>query len=73
MPEARDFIRELAEHATQRRFVHAHQWRQYDLVIWDNRQLMHRVRPFDETKVRDMRRTTIKGDGPTAVQAHGRA
>jgi alpha-ketoglutarate-dependent 2,4-dichlorophenoxyacetate dioxygenase len=68
MPEARDFIRELTEHATQRRFVYAHQWRQFDLVMWDNRQLMHRVRPFDETKVRDMRRTTIQGDAPTVAQ-----
>ena len=68
MPEARDFIRELTEHATQRKFVHAHEWRQYDLVIWDNRQLMHRVRPFDETKVRDMRRTTVAGDAPTVAQ-----
>lgn len=68
MPEARDFIRDLTEHATQRRFVHAHQWRQFDLVIWDNRQLMHRVRPFDETRVRDMRRTTIQGDAPTVAQ-----
>lgn len=68
MPEARDFIRELTEHATQRQFVHAHVWRQYDLVMWDNRQLMHRVRPFDETKVRDMRRTTIQGEAPTVAQ-----
>jgi alpha-ketoglutarate-dependent 2,4-dichlorophenoxyacetate dioxygenase len=68
MPEARDFIRELVEHATQRKFVHAHVWTQYDLVIWDNRQVMHRVRPFDETQVRDMRRTTIQGEAPTVAQ-----
>jgi alpha-ketoglutarate-dependent 2,4-dichlorophenoxyacetate dioxygenase len=68
IPEARDLIRELTEHATQRKFVHAHEWRQYDLVIWDNRQLMHRVRPFDESQVRDMRRTTLKGDAPTVEQ-----
>ena len=70
VPEARDFIRDLTEHATQREFVHAHRWRQYDLVIWDNRQTMHRVRRFDDTHVvRDMRRTTIAGDGPTVAQA----
>ena len=70
VPEARDFIRELTEHATQRCFVHAHVWRAYDLVIWDNRQTMHRVRPFADTvEKRDMRRTTIAGDGPTAEQA----
>src|ERR1700726_2103957 len=70
MPEARAFLRDLSEHATQRQFVYAHKWRLYDLVIWDNRQTMHRARPFRDTKEpRDMRRTTIRGDGPTAQQA----
>lgn len=69
MPEARDFLRDLVEHATQPEFVYAHQWRLHDLVIWDNRQTMHRVRRFRETEeVRDMRRTTIAGDGPTVEQ-----
>jgi len=70
MPEARSFLRDLMEHATQREFVHAHVWRQHDLVIWDNRQTMHRVRRFDDTReIRDMRRTTIRGDAMTAQQA----
>jgi alpha-ketoglutarate-dependent 2,4-dichlorophenoxyacetate dioxygenase len=69
MPEARAFLRDLVEHATQRQFVHAHQWCQHDLVIWDNRQTMHRARRYRETQeVRDMRRTTIAGDGPTVAQ-----
>jgi alpha-ketoglutarate-dependent 2,4-dichlorophenoxyacetate dioxygenase len=68
VPEARAFLRDLVEHATQREFVHAHRWRQHDLVMWDNRATMHRVRRFDETQVRDMRRTTIAGDGPTVEQ-----
>jgi alpha-ketoglutarate-dependent 2,4-dichlorophenoxyacetate dioxygenase len=71
MPEARAFLRDLVEHATQREFVHAHQWRQHDLVIWDNRQTMHRARRYKADEVRDMRRTTIAGDGPTAAQAGG--
>ncbi len=69
MPEARAFIRDLTEHATQSRFTYAHTWRQWDLVMWDNRQLMHRVTRFDETQVRDMRRTTVAGDGLTVAQA----
>jgi alpha-ketoglutarate-dependent 2,4-dichlorophenoxyacetate dioxygenase len=70
MPEARAFLRDLMEHATQREFVHAHVWRQHDLVIWDNRQTMHRVRRFDDTRdIRDMRRTTIRGEAMTAQQA----
>src|ERR1700733_7619128 len=68
MPEARAFLRDLNEAATRPGRVYVHKWRQYDLVIWDNRQTMHRVRRFDETKVRDMRRTTVAGDAPTAEQ-----
>ena len=67
-PEAMAFIRDLAEHATQPRFVYAHRWRQWDLVIWDNRQTMHRVRRFDDRAPRDMRRTTVAGTDPTAAQ-----
>jgi len=68
MPEARAFLRDLNEEATRPENVHVHKWRQFDLVMWDNRQTMHRVRRFDETKVRDMRRTTVAGDTPTAEQ-----
>ena len=68
VPEARDFLRDLTEHATAPRFVHVHEWRTWDLVMWDNRQTMHRVRRFDEGEPRDMRRTTVAGDAPTAPQ-----
>jgi len=69
VPEARAFLRDLIEHATQREFVYRHRWQIGDLVIWDNRQTMHRQRPFPADEARDMRRTTIAGDGPTAAQA----
>jgi alpha-ketoglutarate-dependent 2,4-dichlorophenoxyacetate dioxygenase len=68
VPEARAFLRDLIEHATQREFVYAHRWRVHDLVMWDNRQTMHRARPFPVHEPRDMRRTTLIGDGPTAPQ-----
>jgi alpha-ketoglutarate-dependent 2,4-dichlorophenoxyacetate dioxygenase len=69
MPEARAFIRDLMEHATQPQFVYSHRWTQHDLVIWDNRTTMHRVRRYDDLNaVRDLRRTTTKCDGPTAAQ-----
>ncbi len=71
VPEARAFLRDLNEHATQRGVrLRRTVWRQHDLVIWDNRQTMHRVRRFDDTRdIRDMRRTTIRGDAMTAQQA----
>jgi alpha-ketoglutarate-dependent 2,4-dichlorophenoxyacetate dioxygenase len=68
MPEARILLRDLTEHATQSKFVYVHQWRPNDLVIWDNRQTMHRVRRFDESQPRDMRRTTVAGEVPTIAQ-----
>jgi alpha-ketoglutarate-dependent 2,4-dichlorophenoxyacetate dioxygenase len=69
VPESRYILRDLNEHATQRELVYTHRWRQYDLVMWDNRQTMHRVRRFDETQPRDMRRTTVAGEAMTAAQA----
>ena len=68
VPEARAFLRDLVEHATQRPFVYSHQWRVGDLVMWDNRQTMHRARPFPEHEPRDVRRTTLAGDRPTVAQ-----
>ena len=68
MPEARAFIRDLTEHAVQPQFTYAHKWKQYDLVMWDNRSTMHRVTRFDEKQVRDMRRTTVAGDTVTVEQ-----
>ena len=68
-PEALSLLRDLTELATQREFVYSHEWRQYDLVIWDNRRTMHRARPFPSEEPRDMRRTTLQGEGPTAEQA----
>ncbi len=69
VPEGRAFLRDLNEHATQPRFTYVHRWQPFDLVMWDNRQTMHRVRRFDGSQVRDMRRTTVAGDGPTIMQA----
>ena len=69
VPEARAFLRDLAEHATQRPFVYAHVWRQHDLVMWDNRVAMHRARRYDHTEVRDMRRTTLTNEVSSLEQA----
>src|SRR5215468_10819484 len=59
LAEARILLRDLTEHATQPHFVYAHGWRRWDLVMWDNRQMMHRARRYDEAQPRDMRRTTV--------------
>jgi alpha-ketoglutarate-dependent 2,4-dichlorophenoxyacetate dioxygenase len=60
VPEGRVLLRELIEVATQREFVYQHRWRVGDLVMWDNRCTMHRVRPYDQAgERRDMRRVTV--------------
>ena len=59
---ARAFLRDLTEHATQRKFVYAHVWKPWDLVMWDNRVTMHRARRYDPTEVRDMHRTTLTAE-----------
>ena len=62
-PDSMCFIDDLIEYATQSRFKYVHEWSQHDLVIWDNRQTMHRARAFDDLKEnRDMRRTTVLGE-----------
>lgn len=67
--EARQLIDELTAHATQRQFVHAHRWREKDLVIWDNRCTMHRGMAFDDQRYkRDMRRATVSDVAPTCEQ-----
>ena len=68
LPEARQLLRDLVEHATQREHVHAHVWQQHDLIIWDNRTTMHRARRYDPAERRDLRRTTLSSDAPTARQ-----
>ncbi len=59
VPEARAFLRDLTEQATQHQLVHVHAWQPWDLVMWDNRVTLHRARRHDPTEVRDLRRTTL--------------
>jgi alpha-ketoglutarate-dependent 2,4-dichlorophenoxyacetate dioxygenase len=68
IPEARMFLRDLTEHATQREFVYSHSWLLFDLVMWDNRTTMHRARRFDHSEMRDVRRTTLAGDALLITQ-----
>lgn len=65
--EGRRLLRELLEFATQPRFVYWHTWRVRDLVMWDNRCVLHRGRPWDPGYRRVMHRTTVAGEGPTAL------
>ena len=64
--EGRALIDELMTHATQARFVYSHPWQPSDMILWDNRAVLHRATPFATiAEKRLMIRTTIAGDGPT--------
>ena len=65
VPEGRLLLRDLSDFATQPQFVYSHQWRVGDLVIWDNRDTMHRGRAHDEDQPRDLRRATTLDIGST--------
>ncbi len=60
-------IEELEEHCTQPRFVYRHNWQQGDVLMWDNRCLLHRADPnFDAAKFpRVMHRTCLRGTPTT--------
>jgi alpha-ketoglutarate-dependent 2,4-dichlorophenoxyacetate dioxygenase len=60
LPEGRVLLSDLLEHATQRQFVYRHEWRPGDLVMWDNRAVLHRGRRYDLSQKRDMRRSTVE-------------
>lgn len=61
---SRAFLDELLARATGPDRVYRHEWTVGDLVIWDNRGVLHRACPYDATSPRDMHRTTLYGDEP---------
>lgn len=68
MPEAegRTLLKELLDHATQPEFVYTHNWRSGDLVIWDNRALLHRALAnyAMAQQRRVLHRTVVRGTVP---------
>lgn len=67
---SRTLIDRLMAHATQPAFTYAHKWRPYDLVVWDNRAVLHRATPFaTTTERRHMVRTCVAGTAPTIAAA----
>jgi alpha-ketoglutarate-dependent 2,4-dichlorophenoxyacetate dioxygenase len=65
--ESRRLLDDLLVHTTRPECVYQHRWTRWDLVMWDNRCVLHRGRPWDAARHRRvMRRTTLAGEGPTA-------
>jgi alpha-ketoglutarate-dependent taurine dioxygenase len=65
-PEGTALLDALLAHATQRRFVYTHSWRTGDLVMWDNRCLLHRgLANYDMGRHRRiMHRSVVRGTLP---------
>jgi alpha-ketoglutarate-dependent 2,4-dichlorophenoxyacetate dioxygenase len=77
VPEGRVLLNDLIEHATQREFVYRHHWETGDLLMWDNRCTMHRVRAYDEkAQRRELKRVMVQDtsntlDGRSLLNASG--
>jgi alpha-ketoglutarate-dependent 2,4-dichlorophenoxyacetate dioxygenase len=63
MDEGRALLKELLAHVSQPEFCYRHEWTVDELIVWDNRCVLHRATPYDAVRYkRFMQRTTIGGD-----------
>lgn len=63
LKEGRELIEQVLDAATKPDFIYEHRWMDNDLVIWDNRSTLHRLRPYDiASRRRVMRRITVAGN-----------
>ena len=64
-PETLTLLDELLAHATQEKYQYRHKWRLGDLVMWDNRCLLHKANDdYDMTQLRYLYRVMLKGNKP---------
>jgi alpha-ketoglutarate-dependent taurine dioxygenase len=63
--ESTRLLDELIEFACRPPRVHRHRWQPGDLVVWDNRRVLHRARPYDPAEARFMVHTRVAGDRAT--------
>jgi taurine dioxygenase len=63
--EALELVAELMAHATQKKYEYRHQWCHGDMVIWDNRSVIHKANPdYDMNQRRYLYRLMLKGEVP---------
>ena len=64
-PEALALLDELLEHATQEKFQYRHKWKAGDVVIWDNRCLLHKANgDYPVSEVPYLYRLMLQGKRP---------
>ena len=63
--DALALLAELLDHSTQPQYQYRHKWERGDLVIWDNRCLLHQANgDYDMNQVRYLHRVMLQGDVP---------
>jgi alpha-ketoglutarate-dependent taurine dioxygenase len=62
--ESRALLADLLARSTTPDRIYRHEWSVGDMVIWDNRGVLHRACRYDPNSARDMHRTTLHGDEP---------
>jgi len=70
--DAQTLVDELVDFACQPPRVYSHSWQPGDLMVWDNRCVMHRARPYDVNEVRILQATRISGDPLSEMAPTGR-
>jgi taurine dioxygenase len=67
--EALDLVAQLMAHATQKKYEYRHKWRYGDMVIWDNRSVMHQANgDYDMNETRYLYRIMVKGEPVIAAE-----
>ncbi|NQV82157.1 MAG: TauD/TfdA family dioxygenase [Alphaproteobacteria bacterium] len=62
--ESDEILAFLRAHWAHDAFIYRHRWQVGDLVVWDNRSILHHATPFDAHYIRHMHRTTVAGEKP---------
>ena len=64
VPESEALLDAVWRHTVQPDFIWEHVWRVGDVLMWDNRCVMHRREAFDDAARRRLHRTQLQGDRP---------
>ena len=70
--EGQQLLDELLDFACQKPRTYSHKWRVGDVMMWDNRCVLHRAMPYNYDEIRTLRHTRVAGDPNTELVATGK-